>query len=195
MTRTARRIGPADHGRRMSLDEFISADFEEGLFELARGVVEVREVPGLSHGRIVDRVARMFILYDIEHRGLIEYQASAAACCIRLPEMQASRSPDQAVYLLPPPPGDDPWTRWIPEIVVEILNEESEHRDTVEKREEYLRAGVREYWIIDPKSRTMLVLRRAGDAWDGVLVPPGATYRTHLLPGLEVRPDDLLGPA
>ncbi len=33
------RIGPTDHGRRMTLDEFIEADFQEGwLYELARGV-------------------------------------------------------------------------------------------------------------------------------------------------------------
>ncbi len=55
------RIGPHDHGRRMTLDEFIEADFQEGwLYELARGVVEVTEIPGPWHGRIVRRVARMF---------------------------------------------------------------------------------------------------------------------------------------
>jgi hypothetical protein len=38
MATITRRIGPADHGRRMTLDEFIAADFEEGwLYELARG--------------------------------------------------------------------------------------------------------------------------------------------------------------
>ena len=36
-TLTALRIGPADHGRRLKLDEFIAAEFEEG------GVYELRE--------------------------------------------------------------------------------------------------------------------------------------------------------
>ncbi len=40
------RIGPADHGRTMSLDEFIEAELEEGYrYELARGVLEVTHVP------------------------------------------------------------------------------------------------------------------------------------------------------
>ena len=108
--------------------------------------------------------------------------------------MQSDRHPDQAVYLHPCPEGRDPWTRWIPEIVVEVVSKRGEHRDYVEKREEYLRAGVAEYWILDPALRRLLVLRRAGDVWEEVVVPADATYRTHLLPGLEVRPGELLGP-
>ena len=69
-----------------------------------------------------------------------------------------------------------------------------EDRDYVEKREEYLRAGVAEYWILDPSTRQLRVLRRAGDAWEEAVVAAGATYHTALLPGLEVRPDELLGP-
>ena len=51
---TPLRIGPADHGRMMSLDEFEEADFEEGYrYELARGVLEVSEIPGELHAVIV----------------------------------------------------------------------------------------------------------------------------------------------
>lgn len=40
----------------------------------------------------------------------------------------------------------------------------------------------------------MLALSRAGDTWEETIVPPGTSYRTHLLPGLDVDPDDLFGP-
>ena len=54
MATITRRIGPSDHGQRLTLDEFIEADFEEGwLYELARGVIDVTQVPGPHHGRIV----------------------------------------------------------------------------------------------------------------------------------------------
>ena len=45
--------------------------------------------------------------------------------------MQSDRHPDQAVYLLPPPDGPRPWTRWVPEIVVEVVSEGGEDRDYV----------------------------------------------------------------
>jgi hypothetical protein len=39
----------------------------------------------------------------------------------------------------------------------------------------------------------MLALRRVADVWEEVVVPADAVYHTHLLPGLEVRPGELLG--
>ena len=46
MSTLATRIGPADHGRAMTLEEFRDAEEEEGYrYELARGVLEVTEVP------------------------------------------------------------------------------------------------------------------------------------------------------
>jgi Uma2 family endonuclease len=109
--------------------------------------------------------------------------------------MKSDRHPDQAVYLDKQPPGENPWTRWVPHIVVEVLSKGSKQRDTVQKREEYLRVSVREYWILDPKTRRMTVLVRAGDTWEDSVVAPGSVYRTHILPGLEVRPDELFGRA
>ena len=194
-TTTLLKIGPADRGRRLSLAEFAEAELTDGwLYELARGVIEVTEVPGPNHGRIVDRLARLFILYDVAHPGRIQYRAGGGECRLRLPGMASDRHPDQAVYLDPQPPGPQVWTQWCPHLVVEVLSPGGEDRDLIDKREEYLRAGVREYWVLDPAARSLLVLRRAGDVWEETRVAPGATYRTHFLPGLEVRPDDLLGP-
>ena len=195
MATLTRRIGPADQVQRMTLDEFIEADFEEGwLYELARGVIDVTEVPLPHHGRIVRRLARLFIRYEDDHPGIIDYQAGGGECRIRLPGMQSDRHPDQAVYLDPEPEGPRPWERWIPRIVVEVVSKGGEDRDYVEKREEYLRIGVSEYWILDPYRRQLLVLRRVGDVWEEVVVLPGAVYQTRYLPGLEVRPEELLGP-
>src|SRR5689334_11474069 len=92
---TTLHIGPGDNGRRMTLDEFIEAEWEEGrLYELARGVVEVAEVAGPWHGRIVNRVARLFIHYDEQHPGIINYLAGGGECRIRLPGMVSDRHPD-----------------------------------------------------------------------------------------------------
>ncbi len=145
----ALRIGPADKGRRMTLEQFIEADWEDGwLYELARGVVDVVEVSGPWHGRIVIRVARMFMQYDIEHPGIIRYQAGGGECRLRLPGMVSDRHPDQAIYLDPEPTGPNVWTRWVPHIVIEVVSPGGEVRAFVEKREEYLRIGAAR--VLDP---------------------------------------------
>ena len=166
MATVTRTIGPADHGRRMKLVDFMNADFVEGwLYELGRGRVVVTDIPGLSHGKIVMRLTSLFALYAQAHPGVIVYQAAGSDCRIRLPGMKSDRHPDQALYLTSPPPGDQPWTEWVPGLVVEVISKGSRRRDDVEKRDEYLRIGVLEYWVIDPKKREMRVHSRAGDTW------------------------------
>ena len=46
MSQVAEKIGPPDHGRRMSLADFEHAETVEGrLYELGRGVIIVSDVP------------------------------------------------------------------------------------------------------------------------------------------------------
>lgn len=175
---------------------FLNADFQEGrLYELARGVVVVTNVPGISHGRVVNRVGDLFALYNRDHPGRITYRAGGAECRLILPTLRSDRHPDQAVYLTPPPEVEDQrlWMQWVPAIVVEVVSKGGRRRDLIEKREEYLRLGVLEYWILDPQNRRLLALRRLGDAWEETIVPAGKTYRIHLLPGLVVDPAASLG--
>ncbi len=137
----------------------------------------------------------MFVLYRRRHPGRIKYRACGGDCRMRLPGMVSDRHPDQAIYLDPEPGGKEIWTRWVPHIVIEVVSPRSRKRDFVAKREEYLRMGVHEYWILDPKKRQMHALVRAGDTWEETIVPANGVYRTVLLPGLVVRPGQLLGPA
>ncbi len=132
MATLTRRIGPNDHGQRSTLDEFIEADFEDGwLYELARGVIDVTQVPGPHHGMIVQKLSDVLTVYDLAHPGLIKYRPWGGACRLRLPGMQSDRHPDYTIYLDTSPPGPSPWTRWIPHIVAEVISRGGEDRDYV----------------------------------------------------------------
>ena len=54
----------------------------------------------------------------------------------------------------------------VPTLVVEVVSEEDEERDTVTKREEYARAGIPHYGIVDPQRRTVLTLVRRGTVYE-----------------------------
>jgi Uma2 family endonuclease len=196
--RTRRTIGPADHGRRISFGRYLESDSVGGwIYELARGVIVVTEIPAPAHGRVVARLWKLFLDYADAHPGVIQYQGGGQECRILAPGMKSDRHPDHAIYLDPQPPSDqrEVWTTWIPHLVVEVVSKGGVRRDYVEKAEEYLRFGVREYWVLDPDKRQMLVHRRAGDTWRKQPIPAGKTYRPTLLPGLLVRPGELLGNA
>jgi Uma2 family endonuclease len=190
------RIGPHDHGQRMTLEGFARAEGEPGhLYELAKGVIVVVDVPRFSHGSILQEIDRQVWRYTDQHPGLIKYYASGADACIRLPGMESQRHPDRSMYLLPPPPDEQsPWDRWMPSIAIEVVSPGSEERDYRDKREEYLAAGVIEYWILDPRKPEMLVLQRQGDRWLERRVSADATYSTGLLPGFALDLSRLFSP-
>ncbi len=182
-------IGPADHGRTLSLAEFAHAEGRAGhIYELARGRVVVVDVPGITHALVVQSVLTALHGYRLARPGRIHLVSAGSDCALRLPGMQSERHPDATVYLTPPPEGEQPWSRWIPDLVVEVLSPgaEAHHRDYVEKREEYLAAGVREYWIVDPQEGTVLALVRTGDRWEEHLHKKGDRHRSGLLPGFEL---------
>jgi Uma2 family endonuclease len=75
----------------------------------------------------------------------------------------------------------------VPTLVVEIVSEEDEERDTVTKRSEYARAGIQHYWIADPQRRTVLTLLLRGVRYEVVGEFSGNDLLTsELFPGLEV---------
>lgn len=190
------RIGPEHQGTRMSLDEFAEARTRPGYhYELEEGVVIVVDVPGLPHGRIIDRVRDQLAQYRKLHPGRIDYVGGGSEAALRFPGLQSERHPDLSIYLNPPPTGDEqPWAFWTPEIVMEVVSAGSANRDYTVKREEYLRAGVRLYWIIDPDAHSVLALLRRGDTWYEQHIPVTGALATPLLPGFELPLQQLFSP-
>jgi Uma2 family endonuclease len=189
MSKTITKIGPADHGRRMSLEEFDEAEGQDGyLYELSRGIVTVVDIPKKRHALQVVAIRRQFSAHDTFHPGLIQMIAAGSECKLLVDDLGSERHPDLSVYLTPPPEKEDKhfWRRWVPEIVIEVVSPSSRQRDYEEKPEEYLRLGVKEYWIVDADERAMVVMRRARARWVETTVRPPATYSTRLLPGLEI---------
>lgn len=189
MPATVLSLTPADHGRRMALADFDRAEAVPGpVYELGRGVVVMVDVPNRRHLAMVNALRRQVHAYDAAHPGQIHTIASGSECKILLADLESERHPDLALYRTAPPEDEDFWASWVPEIVVEVVSPGSEERDYVEKREEYLGFGVREYWVVDADRGEVLILRRSRGRWVERVVRPPETYRTRLLPGLEFDP-------
>jgi Uma2 family endonuclease len=191
-TTTAIQLGPADHGRSMSLTDFMDAETEEGYrYELARGVIEVTEVPNDPHGEIVWKLISTLALYQQAHPGIIHRAGGAGEYRLWLPAMISGRNPDVAVTLVNTP--KDRRGRRPPTLVMEVVSEGSEARtrDHITKREEYLAFGIREYWIIDPEARSVFVLVRDGDTWVEQAYKDDQQASSAILPGLAVKVSDL----
>lgn len=176
-------LGPALAGTLMSPDEFDSAEAADEIFEyeLIHGVLVVVPPPLEEERGPNEELAFLLRLYKMQHA-----QGSALDDTLSEQHIRASGNRRRANRVIwaglgrAPNPATD-----IPAIVVEFVSEgkRNRSRDYIEKRQEYLASGIREYWIIDRFGRTMTVCRFDGP---DVVVGQDGTYRTPILPGFEL---------
>ncbi len=179
---TPLRIGPADNGRTMTLEDFLDADVEEGFrYELGRGVLEVTQVPKDPHGQVVTNLYLAIANYYRTHPGFVLRFGGGAEFQFVIPTVVSGRNPDLGVVLRGAPKD---WRgRSVPALAAEVVSRTSERRDYETKRVEYLAYGLLEYWIVDPLKRQVTVLSRQGDNWDEAVFRDQQVIGTQVLPG------------
>jgi Uma2 family endonuclease len=188
-TKTKTKIGPRDHGRKMTPKAFEFAEVEEGyLYELARGYIVVSEVASYAHAMRITFLRSHLGRYYMESPDRIHAVLDGMECKLLIPAWASERHPDIAVYLSQPKKtkGRTVWRVWIPELVIEVVSESSRDRDYTEKRDEYWTLGVREYWIVDVKLQQVLILRRGRSQWTEKTLGPADICETKLLPGFKL---------
>ena len=179
------KVGPADHGKRMTLALFDTAIVDDASrYELNKGVIEVSDTPSRAHLLIEEDVQDQFVIYKLARPDIIRYQGGGSRAKMLIDAFESERHPDWAVYLTPMPELAQPWSIWKPEIIVEIVSPSGVKRDYEDKPPEYLALGISENWILDPIRQQMLVKTRSGGLWrDKVHKPGGKPVTSPLLPG------------
>ena len=165
--------------------EYLALEAKGGrLVEMVDGVLEFLPMPTLAHQLIAAFInSRLMEFVTARGLGIV----GMAPCPIRL-WTKHFREPD--VFFLrrervrdleTPPDGVD--------LAVEVVSkgDRDRKRDLVEKKTDYAKAGIAEYWIVDPQMRwiTVLVLEGTEYSVHGEY-PPGQTARSKLLDGFEL---------
>jgi Uma2 family endonuclease len=75
-----------------------------------------------------------------------------------------------------------------PDWAVEIVSPDSVERDYLRKRRLYERAGVLEYWVIDPLRRKLTCMRRLSSGKFNVVKLKADKLQSAVIPGFWVRP-------
>ena len=80
----------------------------------------------------------------------------------------------------------------VPDLVVEVLSPSTWETDRNEKFFEYAKAGVKEYWLVDPDEKTVEVYFLQGNAFAPLgKFHPGQRARSQLLVGFEIDPAEI----
>lgn len=135
-------------------------------WELIDGVAyNMTPAPSRRHQKISGELYRQISNYLSEK----PCEVYAAPFDVRLPELDEA---DEAVRTVVQPDIavicdlaklDDAGCKGSPDLIAEILSPATARRDLKEKYLCYEKAGVREYWIVDPAAKTVTVFRRSLD--------------------------------
>jgi Uma2 family endonuclease len=167
-----------------SEQEYLELDTNQRV-EFSHGFVEFQPMPTTPHQRLVLLLVNLLNAFATP-RGLGE--ALIAGVRVRLWEGK-HREPD-VVFMLAEHASRITVDYWIgADLVMEVVSgsESDRHRDLVTQREEYAKAGIPEYWIVDPESDQITVLVLDGPAYavHGVF-RRGQQATSKLLPGFAV---------
>lgn len=131
------------------------------LIEYSHGRLEVLPMPTESHQDIV------LFLYEMLKAFLQRLtlgKVLIAPLRVRLWPGKY-REPDVVVMLIEHANRrHDPYWE-TPDLVMEVVSPDNRHLDVDTKRREYARAGIPEYWIVDPQETTVTVLTLSGDQY------------------------------
>lgn len=161
----------------MTVEEFEGMPKEDRLrYELLDGAVLMAPSPSFVHQQIS---GNLISITKTKLKGIcitvFEYDFKIDAYNVLKPDVSLYCKENQEV----------------PEIVFEVLSPSTKRRDLMIKPGKYQEAGVKEYWIIDPVSRTVIVHSFVESADEINIYNVENTIQSKLCPELIVRVKDI----
>lgn len=165
----------------LTAEELLRLNLPDKRTELVRGVLLVREPAGYQHGHVAMRLgAAMHRHAEINGLGRV-FAAETGFTIARQPD--TVRAPDVSFISSgrlphPPPRG---FAELAPDLAVEVLSPDDRPGDVLEKIADWLKAGTRLVWVVDPVRHTARVYR--ADGTEAMVEQNGILHGEDVLPG------------
>jgi Uma2 family endonuclease len=182
-------------GTLMTPEEFDAVeDYDDAYrYELINGVLVVTSVPLPAETGPNEMLGYLLLAYRQQHPQGNTLDGTLPQQYVRT--ARGRRLADRLIWTglgrVPNPRRDQP------RIAAEFVSasRRDRRRDYEEKRQEYMEAGIAEYWIIDRFRRTLTVVRNQPDGIQELVIGENEIYRPDLLPGFELAVGPLLAVA
>jgi Uma2 family endonuclease len=169
----------------LTWDEYLNLPYETRNTDLIDGRL-VMNSPTAQHERILRR-----LLIDLDR--WLEHAGRLGEATTQQPVKITNRrgyQPDMSWFPVEQCAAADSPADFVglPAIVVEVLSPSTRAFDLVRKRHDYDELGIAEFWIVDPVSQSMLVMRRPtpGAPFDDIEVSKDQALTSPELPGFTV---------
>jgi Uma2 family endonuclease len=131
------------------------------LVEFTDGCIEVLPMPKMSHQRILRFLHQLLFAFVVARRS---GEVLFAPLRVRMRDGKY-REPD-IVFMKTEHAARMSEEFWDgADLVIEVISDDNRERDLVTKRADYAEAQIPEYWIVDPQSERITVLRLQGNEY------------------------------
>jgi len=178
-------VKPASPGLKLTYDDFVLFPDDGKRHEIIDGEHYVTPSPNTRHQQIaVDLLALIWTYLEAHPVGRVfvaPFDVVFSQFDVVEPDV-LYLSHDRATDVLTPAN-----VQGAPDLVIEIASPSTRQRDETIKRRLYERAGVSEYWVVDPDTDVVRIYRRAVEGFDRAIElsrEAGDVLTTPLLPAL-----------
>ena len=174
----------------MTAEQLLQTPVPNKRTELVRGVLVVREPAGFRHGVVAAALTRLLGAH-VETHGLGVVLAAETGFQIER-DPDTVRAPDVAFVRRDRIPEPVPlgFPALAPDLAVEVLSPDDRPGETLAKVSDWLNAGARLVWVVDPGRRQARVYRADGS--ETVLTEADALDGEDVVPGFSCRLDAIL---
>ncbi len=174
----------------LSAEELLHLSIPDKRVELVRGVLVVREPAGGRHGRIAVNATLQLGNYVATHQLGAVYAAETGFTLARHPD--TVRAPDVAFIRRERLPTPEPigFPDLAPDLVIEVLSPGERPGELLAKIADWLSAGTRLVWVIDPERRLARVYRH--DGTERIVAAAETLDGEDIVPGFACRLDAIL---
>jgi Uma2 family endonuclease len=170
-------------GRWSEEEYLVLTDHRNRLIEFTDGCLEVLPMPTDQHQSLVKFLfIAFFHFFEAARGGTVQFAP------LRLQIRPGKfREPDLLLLLLAMDPRRQDRFWLGADLALEVVSEDKPERDLVDKRTDYAEVHLPEYWIVNPQTETITVLRlREGAYEEAGTFQRGQSARSVLLPKFSV---------
>ncbi len=179
--------GPLHVGRRVTREAYLDLPDDGYKYDMIEGVLQLTPSPLFEHGRAAGRfMGRLQSFLTKNPIGVAVPEID-----VLLPDGGDVLRPDISFILTEHMGIVIQHIHGAPDLVCEILSDSTAVRDRGIKADRYLKSGVTEYWLVDPRDRSVAVLyNETRTTW---IEQTQAPFPSRVLPGLSISAAELFG--
>ena len=162
--------------------EFEQMTFDDAHVELVRGEIVQMTPAGGNHGEVALAIGALIRTYVRQHQLGKAYAAETGFVVSHNPD--TVRAPDVAFIAANRARPYESFVDGAPDLVVEVVSPGDSHQEVEQKVLDYLEAGTKLIWIVQPRTRTLTVYRSLKDV--RILTENDTLDGNDVLPGFNI---------